>query len=226
MSSAVVITPVQPDEIAATRDFVMAARAQMFPWLEAGTLPVDLADFSAHYLTPGQGRFLIARCDGERVAAIGYLPYDGRFPQLDFAGRKVVEVVRLFVSPEQRRGGLRRACTRRSRRWPRPMGCRCCTCTPIRFCREPSPSGTNRALPRCASITTRRGTPPICSVCWPRAEGPSLQWGASARWIIAPRRSLARGAKPSGSFGMVSVGVPTWISITMPMATWGPHWMP
>lgn len=106
MSSAVVITPVQPDEIAATRDFVMAARAQMFPWLEAGALPADLADFSAHYLTPGQGRFLIARCDGERVAAIGYLPYDGRFPQLDFAGRKVVEVVRLFVSPEQRRGGL------------------------------------------------------------------------------------------------------------------------
>ena len=40
------------------------------------------------------------------TATIGYLPYDGRFPQLDYRGRKVVEVVRLFVLPAHRRAGL------------------------------------------------------------------------------------------------------------------------
>ena len=38
--------------------------------------------------------------------AIGYLPYDHRFRQLDYRGQKVVEVVRLFVLPAYRRSGL------------------------------------------------------------------------------------------------------------------------
>ena len=37
---------------------------------------------------------------------IGYLPYDHRFSQLDYAGERVVEVVRLFVLPAYRRRGL------------------------------------------------------------------------------------------------------------------------
>mgnify|MGYP003582964386 CR=1 FL=1 len=89
-------------------DFVLAARARIFPMLADAPVPPDLADFAGHYLVPGAGRFLLARDRGRIVAGIGYLPYDHRFPQLDYRGRRVVEVVRLFVEPEYRRGGLAR----------------------------------------------------------------------------------------------------------------------
>ena len=86
-------------------DFVLQARAELFPKLSTTGLPADLAQFEAIYVH-GDGRFLIARQQGQIVAAIGYLPYDGRFPQLDYPGRKTVEVVRLFVAPGFRRFGL------------------------------------------------------------------------------------------------------------------------
>lgn len=83
----------------------MRARAEMFPMLDAGYLPADLAHFESVYLG-GEGRFLVAWDQGEIVATIGYLPYDHRFVQLDYQGRNVVEVVRLFVLPDYRRSGL------------------------------------------------------------------------------------------------------------------------
>ena len=88
--------------------FVLNARAELFPKLSASGVPEDLARFAATYLQ-GSGRFLVARNDERIVAAIGYLPYDNRFPQLNYRDRKTVEVVRLFVSPAFRRFGLARA---------------------------------------------------------------------------------------------------------------------
>lgn len=88
--------------------FVLKARAELFPKLSASGVPEDLARFEATYLQ-GDGRFLVARDDDQIVAAIGYLPYDSRFPQLNYRGRKTVEVVRLFVLPAFRRFGLARA---------------------------------------------------------------------------------------------------------------------
>ncbi|HCN44659.1 MAG TPA: GNAT family N-acetyltransferase [Pseudomonas sp.] len=89
-------------------DFVLAARAQIFPMLADAPVPADLADFAGHYLAPAAGRFLLARDEGRIVAVIGYLPYDHRFAQLDYRGRRVVEVVRLFIAPGYRRAGLAR----------------------------------------------------------------------------------------------------------------------
>ena len=97
--------PVTATEIPEVLTFVQQVRAELFPKLSASGLPADLAHFEAVYLR-GDGRFLVARVDGLIVATIGYLPYDGRFPQLDYRGRKVVEVVRLFVLPAHRRAGL------------------------------------------------------------------------------------------------------------------------
>ncbi|NWE91705.1 GNAT family N-acetyltransferase [Pseudomonas reactans] len=85
--------------------FTLQARAELFPKLSASGLPADLAHFESTYLQ-GDGEFLIARHAGKIVAAIGYLPYDQRFPQLDFHAIKTVEVVRLFVLAAFRRGGL------------------------------------------------------------------------------------------------------------------------
>lgn len=92
-------------DISDVLDFVLQARAELFPKLSATGLPADLAQFEAIYLH-GDGRFLIARQQGQIVAAMGYLPYDGRFAQLNYQGRKTVEVVRLFVAPAFRRFGL------------------------------------------------------------------------------------------------------------------------
>lgn len=100
-----IIQPVEVADIPEVLDFVLQARAELFPKLSAAGMPDDLAQFEATYLQ-GDGRFLLARNDGQIVAAIGYLPYDRRFPQLDYQGRKTVEVVRLFVLPAFRRFGL------------------------------------------------------------------------------------------------------------------------
>lgn len=84
----------------------MKARAKMFPMLDRAVVPDDLQHFERAYLSTGGGRFLIAREADRLVGGIGFLPYDGRFSQLDYDGRQVVEVVRLFVVPAARRLGL------------------------------------------------------------------------------------------------------------------------
>ncbi len=85
--------------------FVMAARAEIFPMLDGCVLPDDLQRFAETYLGEA-GAFWLARCAGEIVAAVGYLPYDHRFAQLDYRGVRTVEIVRLFVAPAFRRSGL------------------------------------------------------------------------------------------------------------------------
>ena len=104
--SAVEIIPAHGHDIAAVVDFVMRARAQTFPLLASADMPHDLQHFARVYGEEGEGRFLIARRGGDIVAAVGYLPYDHRFAQLDYASGRVVEVVRLFVHPDWRRSGL------------------------------------------------------------------------------------------------------------------------
>ncbi|KIQ04390.1 MULTISPECIES: GNAT family N-acetyltransferase [Pseudomonas] len=109
------IAEVGPHDIGAVIDFVMAARAEIFPMLDARVLPADLQHFERVYLNGQDGRFWLARSAGEVVAAIGYLPYDHRFAQLDYVGRRTVEIVRLFVAPHLRRCGLAKALYERLR---------------------------------------------------------------------------------------------------------------
>ena len=99
------IAAIAQADIPEVLQFVMQARAQLFPKLSASGLPADLAGFKQVYLE-GKGRFLVARDQGRVIASIGFLPYDQRFTQLDYCGLKVVEVVRLFVLPEFRCSGL------------------------------------------------------------------------------------------------------------------------
>lgn len=99
------ISAVAEADIPQVLQFVLQARAELFPKLSASGLPSDLAAFKQAYLE-GEGRFLVARDQGRIIASIGYLPYDRRFTQLDYCELKVVEVVRLFVLPGFRRSGL------------------------------------------------------------------------------------------------------------------------
>ena len=99
------IRAVKAADIPEVLSFALQARDELFPTLSATGIPHDLAQFEAVYLQGG-GQFLIARADGQIVAAVGYRPYDSRFPQLDYRGCKTVEVVRLYVRPAFRRLGL------------------------------------------------------------------------------------------------------------------------
>lgn len=99
------IQAVKAADIPEVLSFALQARAELFPTLSATGMPHDLAQFEAVYVKGG-GQFLIARADGQIVAAVGYRPYDSRFPQLDYRGCKTVEVVRLYVRPAFRRLGL------------------------------------------------------------------------------------------------------------------------
>lgn len=107
MPSWKIHTP-QPASVEEVVAFVNQARRELFPMLSSAPLPTDLARFAETYLH-GEGQFLIARDQGRLVAAIGYLPYDQRFAQLDYRGVKTVEIVRLFVLPDYRRCGLAQA---------------------------------------------------------------------------------------------------------------------
>ncbi|MNG74525.1 tRNA(Met) cytidine acetyltransferase TmcA [compost metagenome] len=100
-----IIQPALLDTADEIVDFVNSARRQLFPMLADAPLPNDLARFAHTYLD-GDGQFLVAREQGRLIAAIGYVPYDHRFAQLDYHAVRAVEVVRLFVHPEYRRHGL------------------------------------------------------------------------------------------------------------------------
>jgi len=89
--------------------FLLASARELFAGrLDPERVPADLAGFAEHYGL-GRGCLLIARdAAGELLGSIAYRPYDRRFPQLAYPGEGVVEVVRLFVVPHQRRQGLAR----------------------------------------------------------------------------------------------------------------------
>jgi GNAT superfamily N-acetyltransferase len=105
MSNRPIIEAVSAAQISDVANFVLQARAELFPKLNAVGMPYDLKHFDDTYLR-GEGQFLVASVAGKIVASIGYLPYDWRFPQIDYQQLKVVEVVRLFVLPAFRRSGL------------------------------------------------------------------------------------------------------------------------
>ena len=86
---SVSIEAVQAADIPDVLSFALQARDELFPTLSATGVPHDLAQF-----------------EGRIVASVAYRPYDGRFPQLNYQGRKTVEVVRLYVLPAARRLGL------------------------------------------------------------------------------------------------------------------------
>ena len=87
--------------------FLQHARAQMFAGrVDTAAMAPDLLDFERSY-TGHHGRMLAAYDANEGpIGTIAWRTYDQRFAQLDFSGKRVVEVVRLFVAPEHRRQGI------------------------------------------------------------------------------------------------------------------------
>ena len=91
-SACIQVTQATSEDIDEAIRFVMAARAEIFPMLDSTVLPADLQRFAQVYVQGGAGAFWLARCAGQVVAAVGYLPYDHRFAQLDYQGVSTVEI--------------------------------------------------------------------------------------------------------------------------------------
>lgn len=106
----ITIQPAAPDEISELVAFVMAARAEIYPMLDSSShselAERELANFQKIYLDHPDGAFFTARANGALVATAAYVTYNHRFPQLGLEGKRIVEVVRLYVSPVWRRAGV------------------------------------------------------------------------------------------------------------------------
>ncbi|OHW99643.1 acetyltransferase [Colletotrichum incanum] len=105
-----IIKPAMADDIAEIAELTNKARAEMFPhqghkW-RAQKAEEDSASFQQTFIDHPQGAYLIARSEGKLVATVGYQHYDYRFSELALETEGVVEVVRLYVDPDWRRGGL------------------------------------------------------------------------------------------------------------------------
>ncbi|KAH5332394.1 hypothetical protein HBI12_054140 [Parastagonospora nodorum] len=93
------IQPVPPHSFEEVVQFINTARNGMFPGR-------SLSPDNASLFKEGTC-FLEARDGKNLIAAIGYVPYNHRFPQFfNFYDVNTVEVVRLFVHPRYRRCGL------------------------------------------------------------------------------------------------------------------------
>ncbi len=103
----ITIHQVKTDDAAIILPYVIGCRKLLFPMLDHGKRPKDLAFFVENYLESATGVFLQARTsDGKLAGVIGMMPYDYRFPHLEMDTLTTVEVARLFVEPEFRRSGL------------------------------------------------------------------------------------------------------------------------
>lgn len=101
------ILSVPEKNLSEVQTYVLEVRKQLFPTLNHDIIPKDIAAFRRTYMESATGAFLQARnMRDELIGVIGMMPYDHRFPQLDYPASNVVEVARLFVDPAYRRSGL------------------------------------------------------------------------------------------------------------------------
>lgn len=101
------ISQVEESQVEQLQQYVMGFRRDLFPMLDNRVWPRDIAHFKEVYIDHHHGVFLQARrSDGQLIGVVGMLPYDHRFPYLDYSKCNTVEVARLFVEPAYRRLGL------------------------------------------------------------------------------------------------------------------------
>ncbi|KAK2034721.1 acetyltransferase [Colletotrichum zoysiae] len=103
------IQPVTINDITDIAELTKKARVEMFPHMDqewrTQRAKHDLETFQQTFVDHPQGAYLVARSGGKLVATVGYQEYDHRH-QLGLETEGIVEVVRLYVDPDWRRGGL------------------------------------------------------------------------------------------------------------------------
>ncbi len=101
------ISVIKDEEVEDMQTYVMNFRKKLFPMLDNSIIPQDIKQFAERYVKHENSIFLQAKDkDNNLIGVIGMMPYDHRFPYLNYTNRKTVEVARLFVEPSYRRLGL------------------------------------------------------------------------------------------------------------------------
>jgi len=103
------IKKVQKNDAVKAVEFMKGIRREVFPMLRQEQLPLDLLHFSTHYIDRNDSALFAAIDeDGIILGTIGYLPYDGRFGQLQelYNQTKTTELVRCYVDSNYRRLGI------------------------------------------------------------------------------------------------------------------------
>ncbi|SIR34994.1 GNAT family N-acetyltransferase [Pontibacter lucknowensis] len=101
------IKPIAKELIPELVAYVMDFRKELFPMIDHGKLPHDLAHFEASYIEDKYAVFLVATDLSDTiVGTIGMRTYDHRFTHLNYERQLTTEVQKLYVEPSLRKVGL------------------------------------------------------------------------------------------------------------------------
>lgn len=104
------IQKIQKGNSAQVVEFMKVMRRELFPMLNHDQLPLDILHFNTYYMDREDSAFFAAiNKEGTVLGTIGYLPYDGRFDQLQELYNnktKTTELVRCYIASNFRRLGI------------------------------------------------------------------------------------------------------------------------
>jgi len=92
----------------ASVSFIMSIRREMFPMLDPDVLPLDLKNFEQHYMLPDAALFIAISEEARVIGSIGVVRYDNRIAEIEglYDSAVTAEIVKCYVDPHYRRGGL------------------------------------------------------------------------------------------------------------------------
>lgn len=103
------IKKVQKENAEQVTMFMQKLLTELFPMTDHDHLPFDILHLNTHYMDrEDAGLFVATDKAGTVLGTIGYLPYDGRFNQLNHLYEQVrtTELVRCYIDKEYRRMGI------------------------------------------------------------------------------------------------------------------------
>lgn len=102
------IKKIQKEDAAKVVEFMKVMRRELFPMLN-DELPSDMLHFNMCYVDRRDSACFAAISNEDTVlGTIGYIPYDGRFAQLQdlYKQTKTTELVRCYIASNYRRSGI------------------------------------------------------------------------------------------------------------------------
>jgi len=103
------IKKIQKDDSNQVAMFMQELLNELFPMMNHEQLPFDILHLNNHYIDRDDAALFAAMDEaGTVLGTIGYLPYDGRFDQLEhvYKHMNTTELVRCYISERYRRMGI------------------------------------------------------------------------------------------------------------------------
>src|SRR5690625_444446 len=103
------IKKVQKENAEQVIRFIQELLKELFPMMDHDHLPFDILHLNTHYIDRDDAALFVAMDEaGTVIGTMGYLPYDGRFDQLEHLYKHVqtTELVRCYIAENYRRMGI------------------------------------------------------------------------------------------------------------------------